>query len=150
MRSGRIETYRVLRNSGFQCSVDLVDAAPVVARQNVIRRASNSSMAWRKCFTLLATRSNAATRTTENFLCLASAMRASKPGRLALRPDTPQSRHLCLPKIPFSGFHQCNIVTLRSKLSPISIPGTPSNKPKLVASESKHKCSELHKIKSLP
>ena len=28
---------------------------------------------------------------------------------------------LCLPKIPFSGFHQCNIVTLRSKLATISI-----------------------------
>ena len=25
------------------------------------------------------------------------------------------------PKIPFSGFHQCNIVTLRSKLGTISI-----------------------------
>jgi len=30
------------------------------------------------------------------------------------RPD-----HLCLPKIPFSGFHQCNTVTLRSKLATI-------------------------------
>ena len=28
---------------------------------------------------------------------------------------------LCLPKIPFSCFHQCNIVTLRSKLATISI-----------------------------
>jgi hypothetical protein len=28
---------------------------------------------------------------------------------------------LCLPKIPFSGFHQCNIVTLRSKLTTMSI-----------------------------
>ena len=28
---------------------------------------------------------------------------------------------LCLPKIPFSGFHQCSIVTLRSKLATISI-----------------------------
>ena len=28
---------------------------------------------------------------------------------------------LCLPEIPFSGFHQSNIVTLRSKLAPISI-----------------------------
>jgi hypothetical protein len=28
---------------------------------------------------------------------------------------------LCLPKIPFSGFHQCNIVTFRSKLATISI-----------------------------
>ena len=28
---------------------------------------------------------------------------------------------LCLPKIPFSGFHQCNIVILRSKLATISI-----------------------------
>ncbi len=31
------------------------------------------------------------------------------------------SVYLCLPKIPFSGFHQCNIVTLRSKLATISI-----------------------------
>jgi putative transposase len=28
---------------------------------------------------------------------------------------------LCLPKIPFSGFHQCNIVTLGSRLAAISI-----------------------------
>jgi eukaryotic-like serine/threonine-protein kinase len=31
------------------------------------------------------------------------------------------SAELCLPKIPFSGFHQCNIVTMRSKLATISI-----------------------------
>jgi hypothetical protein len=33
----------------------------------------------------------------------------------------PAVRCLCLPKIPFSGFHQCSIVTLHSKLATISI-----------------------------
>ncbi len=41
--------------------------------------------------TLLATRSNAATSTTENFFRRASAMSASRPGRLALFPETPLS-----------------------------------------------------------
>ena len=40
---------------------------------------SNSSMTCRKCLTLLATRSNAATSTTENFFRRASAMSASSP-----------------------------------------------------------------------
>jgi hypothetical protein len=31
------------------------------------------------------------------------------------------SFRLCLPKIPFSGFHLCNIVTLSSKLATVSI-----------------------------
>ena len=38
-------------------------------------------------------RSNAATSTTENFFRRASAMSASNPGRLALSPETPQSRY---------------------------------------------------------
>jgi hypothetical protein len=32
-----------------------------------------------------------------------------------------QNQQLSLPKIPFSGFHQCNIVTLRSKLATVAI-----------------------------
>ena len=52
---------------------------------------SNSSMTCKKCLTLLATRSNAATKITENFLLRASAMRASSPGRLARSPEMPQS-----------------------------------------------------------
>jgi hypothetical protein len=34
---------------------------------------------------------------------------------------SPIQEQLCLPEIPFSSFHQCNIVTLRSKLATISI-----------------------------
>jgi hypothetical protein len=36
--------------------------------------------------------------------------------RVTVAPTLP-----CLPEIPFGGFHQCNVVTLRSKLVTISI-----------------------------
>ena len=65
-----------------------------------IPKLSNSSITCRKCLTLLATRSNAATSTTENFFCRASTMSASSPGRLALRPDTPQSEYSCTTSKP--------------------------------------------------
>ena len=40
---------------------------------------------------------------------------------LPVAMKTPAISRLCLPKIPFSGFDQCNIATLRSKLATISI-----------------------------
>ena len=40
--------------------------------------------------------------------------------RIVISPVVPQDC-LYLPKTPFSGFHQCNIVTLRSKLGTILI-----------------------------
>ncbi len=63
-------------------------------------RLSNSSMTCKKCLTLLATRSNAATSTTENFFRRASAMSASNPGRLALLPETPLSLYSCTTSKP--------------------------------------------------
>jgi hypothetical protein len=44
-----------------------------------------------------------------------------KPEELRARLRGGIAFPLCLSKILFSGFHQCNIVTLRSKLATISI-----------------------------